>query len=212
MSDLFPEQFLTHVFDDLITYWGICLISFLFDGVFRKAKTDTKFPVAIPDVVKLVLFNQFFVTFPVFYYFSEETPDGSLCDVENLYKIPLLIFLYEVLFFYTHKILHMFFYESIHKIHHRWIRPISVSAFYAHPIDHLFSVILPVILAAKWSRLNYTTLRCWHIYALSNTLISAHGGYMFNENHAIHHATIHYNFGAIGLLDWLHGTYKMKNK
>lgn len=211
----FRNQFLTHIYDHLIVHWGICFFSFFFDVIlyftnnwtkYKRGK-DYKFPDNLGNVLKLVLFNQFFVTFPML-YFLRDTPEGSLFELENLYKIPFLLLVYEIMFFYSHIILHMFFYERIHKIHHRWIEPMAISATYAHPFEHFFSVILPVILAAKWTDINYTTTRSWHIFALVNTLISAHGGYKFSNMHAIHHARVNCNFGALGLLDWLHGTYE----
>jgi len=53
----------------------------------------------------------------------------------------------EVAFYYSHRLLHHpYLYKWIHKKHHTWISPVAISAAYCHPIEHVFSNVLPIAL------------------------------------------------------------------
>lgn len=95
----------------------------------------------------------------------------------------------------------------IHKIHHRWTVPIAISATYAHPLEHLFSNILPILFAAHLAGLGQEAARLWFIFALVNTLV-AHCGYKFRNLHDKHHTDFNCNYGVIGIMDYLIGTLR----
>lgn len=207
------SQLFTNVLDHLVIHWGICVPLFMFDivlyfsGKWKTYKSaEPQINVPLTNTVVTVLLNQFLITFPVMWLLGD-FPEGSLFSWENLYKIPLTFLFLEIMFFYSHLLLHtQWFYSRFHYIHHKWTYPMAISALYAHPFEHLLSNVLPVILAAKFTGLNFITTRVWHAFVLANTLIVAHGGYA-NDMHYKHHLLRDCNFGAIGMLDSIHNTY-----
>ena len=204
------NQFQINILDHLFFHWTSCLTCFFIDlYLFQTQKWEKykfnnfRIPDEIFNVINLVIFNQIFITFPLLYLMGEYK-EGDFLIFENIYKIPFAIVVEEILFFTTHKILHFpFFYKHIHKIHHTWNHPMGISATYAHPLEHLFSNILPIIISAKIAMLNYNTLRFFHISIIINTVLVAHSGFKnkFTEFHDLHHTKFNYNFGAIGLMD-----------
>jgi len=212
------NQFVTHTIDHFIFLWGFAYLTAGFDYYLYKRDSWSTFkknpyvrPTSVFNIVKLVLFNQLFITIPFFYLWGNFPEQGSIYQYANLYRFPLAILCFEFLFYYLHRLLHFsFLYKYIHYLHHSWNFPMGISATYAHPIEHILTNVLPIIISAHFANFNFATARLWHFFVLFNATVLAHGGYKipgYNNMHDRHHTNHLGNFGAIGLLDRWHNTY-----
>jgi sterol desaturase/sphingolipid hydroxylase (fatty acid hydroxylase superfamily) len=198
------------ILEHFIIYWGLSLFLFFFDTIFQKDWDKFKLgklviPDKISNIVLIVLTNQI-LSMPLFYFFNNFSP-----DVSNIKFLPLTFLIEEVLFYSIHLILHRpYFYDKIHKIHHRWNSPMAISTFYCHPLEHIFCNVLPILVSARLSGLGETGMRIWHAIVMVNTILLAHGGYKLptKNMHYRHHAEFNCNYGALGILDYLCGTLR----
>mmetsp|Transcript_24177 Transcript_24177/g.67712 ORF Transcript_24177/g.67712 Transcript_24177/m.67712 type:complete len:268 (-) Transcript_24177:224-1027(-) len=116
----------------------------------------------------------------------------------------------EVLFFYSHWLLHhRLLYPWIHKIHHEAKAPIGLAAVYAHPLEvvvgNFFATTFALYVPGAHLLLVY-------VFAVVGIVITVahHSGYSVLDarHHDFHHSHNIGNYGTMGIMDWLHGTSK----
>ncbi|XP_059030102.1 fatty acid hydroxylase domain-containing protein 2 isoform X3 [Mustela lutreola] len=168
--------------------------------------------------VRTVLFNQCVISLPMLVFLYPILKlRGDPCRRElptfHWFLLELAIFtlIEEVLFYYSHRLLHHpAFYKKIHKKHHEWTAPIGVISLYAHPIEHVVSNMLPVMVGPLIMGSHLSSITTWFSLALITTTIS-HCGYHLPflpspEFHDYHHLKFNQCYGVLGVLDHLHGT------
>eukprot|EP01094_Clydonella_sp_ATCC50884_P026047 TRINITY_DN7024_c0_g1_i2.p1 TRINITY_DN7024_c0_g1~~TRINITY_DN7024_c0_g1_i2.p1 ORF type:complete len:189 (-),score=72.89 TRINITY_DN7024_c0_g1_i2:203-769(-) len=125
----------------------------------------------------------------------------------------MLVFLAveEIGFFYSHWAFHHErFYKPFHKFHHEFKAPIAMACVYAHPLEHIVANLLPLLLGPILVHGHVIELWAWLTIGILST-INGHSGYQMPGfpdafTHDYHHEAFNYNFGALGICDWLHGT------
>ncbi|KAI3639404.1 hypothetical protein MIR68_002934 [Amoeboaphelidium protococcarum] len=126
----------------------------------------------------------------------------------------------EIMFYYGHRLLHHpRIYKYIHKVHHEYKQPIGAAAVYAHPLEHLTVSLTPVVLGPLLAHYYFAgagghvaSFWLWSIIVTFN-IIHDHSGFKIpympdSLFHDYHHVAFTSNYGATGVLDWLHGTTK----
>lgn len=117
----------------------------------------------------------------------------------------------EFIFYYSHRgFHHPSVYKYIHKQHHEWIAPISMAASYAHPLEHIISNAIPVILPPILLGSHMLTTWYWFALAQFSTVLNHSDYHLPGLNspqfHDYHHLKFTECFGTNGLLDAWHGT------
>ena len=119
----------------------------------------------------------------------------------DIFQIPFIIIGQDIYFYCSHKIAHLYFFKSIHYIHHSKFD--SFYAFYCHPLEQIFinigSFVAPLLL------LNYI----WPVSTIMlNIMVLAEiygavSSHSFNTNHPHreHHNNYSKNLGTIYLID-----------
>ncbi|XP_054612146.1 fatty acid hydroxylase domain-containing protein 2 [Dunckerocampus dactyliophorus] len=211
-----------------VVFWGFNAMLLLVDTTGRPSfitryriqvdKNNPVDPVKLHQALRTVLFNQVFISAPMVVAAYHLTSwRGNPCGPElptfhwALSEMAAFSILEEVLFYYSHRLFHHpSLYKHFHKQHHEWTAPICVVATYAHPLEHVFSNLLPVVIGPVVLGSHLSTTCMWYCLALVSTTIS-HCGYHLPflpspEFHDFHHLRFNQCFGVFGVLDRLHGT------
>jgi len=111
----------------------------------KKIPVDQK---RIMDALKVFLKN-LLIVYLLFYPVIIKITDlrGNVYDSnvpslkDFIFNIIGIVLIEDVWFFSMHRLLHTkFFFENIHKIHHKWPQPTALSVFYVHPIEFILAI------------------------------------------------------------------------
>ncbi|XP_076048659.1 fatty acid hydroxylase domain-containing protein 2-like [Oratosquilla oratoria] len=211
-----------------IIYWAFGMLYVLMDLTQRpkflrryKIQPGTNEPVDNWKLTKCILwvnFNQIFIGTPVsalcYYVFSYRGYDTSRQLPTFhwvLFELIVYILVEEIGFYYFHRLFHhRLLYKHFHKMHHEWQSPMSVTAIYTHPVEHVLANLLPIFCGPLLMGSHIATMWLWISLATLNTL-NSHSGYHLPffpspEAHDFHHLKFNQCYGVLGVLDLLHGT------
>lgn len=110
------------------------------------------------------------------------------------------IFVQEVSLYYIHRILHAnrVLYQKVHRIHHYFREELmAFSTFYCHPVEHLFSSVIPVLLGPLLLGSHRCTIALWlvlvHIVTLNDHSGYDFPGFLSSHFHNYHHFKFSHN-------------------
>lgn len=184
-----------------IVFWTIYWI---FGGIlFLKNKPLHN---QIFNVIKILLIN---MTISICVGYIVDNIKHLLKDriVLNIYgQILVLILSAELWFDLSHRLLHTRWFYRFHKLHHQFKYPYGLTGLYAHPVEFIFCNLASTIWTLYWIEYSPIVIYIWNAYLAINTINSHHK--YFEGPHLIHHRKLNVNFGSIGILDVLLGTYE----
>uniref|UniRef100_UPI00358F9596 fatty acid hydroxylase domain-containing protein 2 isoform X2 n=1 Tax=Myxine glutinosa TaxID=7769 RepID=UPI00358F9596 len=208
-----------------IVFWSFNLLLIQLDRTCKpaflhryKIQPDKNAPVewhCLRGAILSVLANQIFISMPMMVLLQRWNviPCGPTLPTFHwvLFEVGIHIMLEELLFYYSHRLLHHpAIYRHIHKKHHEWTAPIGITSLYAHPLEHIMSNMIPPLIGPILLGSHLASTMLWFCMALLSTSI-AHSGYHFPllpspEAHDFHHLKFNQCYGVLGVLDRLHGT------
>jgi sterol desaturase/sphingolipid hydroxylase (fatty acid hydroxylase superfamily) len=228
-------EFFGTILVQLLAFWLPCLLFQALDTLFpifshrHKIQPIPKQPTAaeLRYCLQIVLRNQLFSTILhllllTSQHYLHHKPSSNLITpslpslASLLWQLPACILLRELLFYHSHLLLHHpRLYAPIHKFHHRFVAPVALAAQFAHPAEHLFANILPVSLPPQILGAHVLTNWLFLAFVLVETT-AVHSGYDFAGGmarmHDLHHERFVGNYGTVGVLDWVYGTYRRRGE
>lgn len=145
-------------------------------------------------------------------YINMVTP---LADVPSLSRMMVeicgFLIIFDIMFYYSHRLFHTKHLYPYHKSHHEWRAPIAAATALGHPVDFLMHCVLPVSLGPILLGSHLTTTWVWYITITLHEL-NDHSGYHLPWSRSPQAHDFHHKFGSDNysnfsrLLDVLHGT------
>jgi len=181
-----------------------------------KIQPDARPPTRqeLEDAWFVAILNHIFVGFPlilVSFYLWKGTAHGPLPDWKTfIFDMLVFIIVEDILFYSSHRLFHHpKLYPTIHKMHHKWHSPCTISTTHAHPIEHLVANLTPLLAGPILMSSHLFSFWAWLGYGLYSTLHSHSGFHIPGGSHAtehdIHHQLLNCNYG-IGIVDAVMGT------
>lgn len=178
----------------------------MFKMYIRTQKIDDVFSLYKKCMPTVFINASLFTLFPIYImsYFCN-LMGFEFSFIKMAFDMITSLFMADILFYTTHKILHLNpFYKLFHKKHHEITAPIGASALYMTVTDMYFANILPLYLPLIIVSAHPYTVMLWIVLVNINTVIISHGGIkMLSDFHDNHHKYFNMNFGMNLIMDYL---------
>lgn len=136
-------------------------------------------------------------------------PIKSVFNYSDVFFIIPHVLLADAIFYLTHRTFHSKYLYYFHKQHHVWNKPISVSTFDAHPIEHLCVNMSSVLLPLYVIPITLPQQALWITFATLNAIKSHLYDYDEKKLHVLHHIYRNVNYGTgFFLMDRVFGTFR----
>jgi sterol desaturase/sphingolipid hydroxylase (fatty acid hydroxylase superfamily) len=133
-------------------------------------------------------------------------------DVPSAWEVVVQLIIgnliFDVLFYYVHQLLHTpLFYRYVHSIHHSFDLPVGIAVSYVHPVEYVLVVTGALVVALAVQGAHILTTTVWGLYVMFVTSwLHTSSDIYWLANHEGHHLRHNKNLGAVGVMDWIHGT------
>jgi sterol desaturase/sphingolipid hydroxylase (fatty acid hydroxylase superfamily) len=102
----------------------------------------------------------------------------------------------DILFYSLHRLFHTKYLYYFHKIHHQYVNTYGITSIYGHPIDFIFTNLIPISFAPIMLNFDDITITHIIIFSVFFTVVISHGGYSFLPiGHLNHHIYGKFNYG-----------------
>jgi methylsterol monooxygenase len=88
----------------------------------------------------------------------------------------LFYIIQDILFYYSHRLLHHRWFYRIHKKHHEFTAPIGIASQYCEIVEHFLSNLFPVFFGFIFVKPHVTTVALWLTIVIVTT-VNDHSGY-----------------------------------
>lgn len=188
--------------------FGLIVLS-LVVSYYKNPEKRHKFVINLLNWIIIFLPNFYFVNYN--FKINENNSFLTVIFVSILHFIIWNIVL-EIYFYWSHRIIHEipFLYRKIHKQHHNSVPICVLDAQWANPIETLIIVVPSYWLWPFISEIlfgNCLTNQVLIIMSLLSSFDSIKNHISQNNFHIRHHINPKYNFGTIGIFDWIFKTH-----
>jgi len=150
------------------------------------------------------------------------TPEAVLRDITAglpsrwtvAWQTAVFLLLTEVWFYHVHRLFHenKTLYKLVHKLHHTWTAPVALVGTFANPVEHL-GCNLASVLWGPYICGAHVTVAWAYAFVFAVGAYAHHCGYWTDDMgmHDLHHEAFNVNYGNAHILDYLYGTYRLKD-
>jgi hypothetical protein len=124
----------------------------------------------------------------------------------DIFCFAISLILYDIIFYHLHRLFHHKFFYRFHAKHHEWRFPIPVSALDCSVIEYWVLNLLPAFASLYIAGVSYYSSLLASIFFVSNAVL-AHTDWHSPSSHSFHHLYRNVNYGTLGLMDKIYGTY-----